>query len=197
MWRGVATEPLSRANCARAFRICSSNRALPGDFHGWSPAGLAIARTGTLEPHSGRGAFIPFLLVDSEAIVQEKLQPPNPSGAWQHLAISDGWTRPRHSSDDQAQLMTTCMETWLMADHRVLEDYFSGLKMNRLLPAERLEWRRKEQIIQALKGATASSRKGKYDKGRDSFVLLGLVDPDQLERWLPARAFNHALISES
>ena len=81
--------------------------------------------------------------------------------------------------------MATCMETWLIADHSALRDYFPDLNPDRLLPVQGLEGRRKEEVIQALKHATASFRKGGYQKGRNSFVLLGLVDPSQLERRLP------------
>ena len=131
------------------------------------------------------GDGYPILLVDSEAIVQTQHQPPSSSGAWQHLAANDKWTRPRQVSDDQAQLMATCMETWLIADHNAISKCFSGLNPNRLLAPHGLEKRPKEEVIQALKSATASSSKGRYKKGRDSFVLLGLVDPNQLESSLP------------
>jgi len=131
------------------------------------------------------GSVYPILLVDSEAIVQAQHQPPRSSGAWRHLAVSDHWTRPRNASDDQAQLMATCMETWLIADHRALQGYFAGLRPGRLLPVEGLETRRKEEVNQALKDATASSRRGRFDKVRDSFALLALVDPSRLEHRLP------------
>lgn len=132
-----------------------------------------------------RGNSYPILLVDSESVVQSQHQPPNSSGAWQHLDSSDHWTQPIQASNDQAQLMAACMETWLMADHKVWLSYSPGLNPGRLLPVKGLEERQKEDVIQALKSATASSRRGRYDKGRDSFAVLGLVDPTRLERWLP------------
>ncbi len=64
--------------------------------------------------------------------------------------------------------MATCMETWLIADHSALRDYFPDLNPDRLLPVQGLEERRKEEVIQALKHATASFRKGGYQKGRNS-----------------------------
>lgn len=131
------------------------------------------------------GGGYPILLVDSEVMVRTRHQPPNPSGAWAHLASSDGWKRPVEASDDQAQLMATCMETWLIADRRALHSYFPGLNQDRLPPIEGLEGRPTEDVIEALKRATVSSGRGKYDKGRHSFPVLGLVDPSRLELRLP------------
>ena len=131
------------------------------------------------------GSGYPILLVDSESVVRRQHRPKRSSGAWEHLAASDNWIRPSQASDDQAQLMATCMETWLIADHRALQTVFSDLNPDRLLPLEGLEGRSKEETIRALERATSPSRRGSYAKGRDSFAVLGIVNPSQLEQWLP------------
>ena len=127
----------------------------------------------------------PLLLVDSEGPVASANQPPNPSGAWRHLDSQDGWRRPDAAQDDQAQLMVTCMETWLVADRSALISHFPGMNQNALPSSVGLESRRKEDVSAALDNSTSPSRKGRYDKSRDSFDLLGKIDPVALKRDLP------------
>lgn len=131
------------------------------------------------------GKDFPVLLVDSEVTIQDRHQPPISSGVWHHLLSNDRWMRPQQAADDQAQLMVTSMETWLVADRQALMDYFPGLIAGRLPPVEELERRSTEEIIQALKRSTESSTKGRYNKSHHSFALLGLLNPTELERRLP------------
>ena len=139
-----------------------------------------------------RDGEYPILLVDSEEVVANANQPDaNPSGgAWRHLAQRDQWQRPSAANDDQAQLMVTTMETWLLADRQALVAYFPDLNDNSLPADFDLESRRKADIVGALQkatkpsSATKSSSKG-YDKGNHSFDLLGRVNPDELKRGLP------------
>ena len=135
----------------------------------------------------------PILLVDSEDPVADDNQPDaNPSGTWRHLSgPSDHWTRPSGAADDQAQLMVTTMETWLLADGRTLIDYFfpamsgSAMSASALLPDANLESHRKKKIAYTLRNATQSSSKGRYRKGSHSFDLLGKVEPEELKSRLP------------
>ena len=136
----------------------------------------------------------PVLLVDSEGPVASANQLHNPSGAWRHLQSQDRWQRPSAAQDDQAQLMVTCMETWLVADRSAVGSHFPGMNQNTLPPSVGLEGLRKEDVSAALGNATSPSRKGRYDKRRDSFDLLGKVDPVELKRELPHfRRFIDAL----
>ena len=136
----------------------------------------------------------PVLLVDSEGPVASANRTHNPSGAWRHLNSQDGWRRPNAAQDDQAQLMVTYMETWLVADRSAVGSHFPGMNQNALPSRVGLESRRKEDVQAALDSATSPSRKGIYDKTRDSFDLLGKVNPVELKRELPHfRRFIDAL----
>ena len=109
----------------------------------------------------------PILLVDSEDPISSNLP-------WEHLYLRDSWDRPAGASDDQAQMMATCMETWIMADHEALQKVFgSCLRREALLPANNLEERSRQELLAALKSATNNCGKNKgYDKGERSFQLL-------------------------
>ena len=128
----------------------------------------------------------PILLVDSEDPVADANQPDaDPSGAWRHLAQRDGWTRPDGAADDQAQLMVTAMETWLLADRQALAAYFSGMNASALPADTELEDRRREDVLRALDNAARPSSKGGYAKGSDAFALLAQADPTALRSRLP------------
>jgi hypothetical protein len=118
----------------------------------------------------------PILLVDSEDPISSNLP-------WEHLYLRDRWDRPVGASDDQAQMMATCMETWIMADHESLQKVFgSCLRRGALLPANKLEERSRQELLAALKSATDNCGKNKgYDKGERSFQLLAELNPRSLE----------------
>ena len=133
------------------------------------------------------GDGYPILLVDSENRVADDNQPDaNPSGAWRHLSgPPDRWMRPSDAADDQAQLMVTTMETWLLADRRTLIAYFPAMNANALPSDVDLESRGKPEVAAALRNATRSSSRGRYHKGHHSFDLLGRVRPEELKNRLP------------
>ena len=140
------------------------------------------------------GKSYPILLVDSEDLVDHANQSYNPFGAWQHLHSRDKWERPDSALSDQAQMMVTCMETWIVADRNTLRNYFPILNENPLPNVLQLESCTRKDINSALKNATATSQKGAYKKGRDSFDLLGKLNPDELKSKLPHfRRFVNAL----
>jgi hypothetical protein len=129
----------------------------------------------------------PILLVDSEDPVGEVETTPASRAAWAHLKARDNWSRPKGAASDQAQLMVTCMETWLMADREALRECFrSGLRENALLPEEGLESRARGQVQDGLEQATRDcGRDRAYRKGRRSFTVLACLDPDTLKQRLP------------
>ena len=131
------------------------------------------------------GIVEPILLVDSEDLVTHQHMTHSPSGAWEHLNSRDNWIRPRNAQDDQAQLMVTTMETWLIADRDALAKFFPGLNENQLPAPHSPEERGKEDVLAGLTSATSASSKGRYNKGRHSFELLGMVNPEELKRQLP------------
>ena len=120
------------------------------------------------------------LLVDSEDPVTQGNSP------WVHLHSRDGWTKPSGATDDCAHLMVVCMETWFLADkdedESELAKYFGqGFNKNLLPKNSRIEEISKPDVENGLKSATRQSTpKGEYDKGRDSFAILALIDPNKV-----------------
>ena len=120
------------------------------------------------------------LLIDSEAPVSDI------DRAWDHLRQRDGWQRPPDAHDDQVFLMTTCMETWIVADRNALGEHFGQyLQDSALPPLNNLEDRPRGVVQNSLRRATNNST-GPYTKGPKSFELLGKLDPDTLESCLPS-----------
>ena len=86
---------------------------------------------------------------------------------------------------DQAQLMVTCMETWLMADRAALNEFFGPkLREKSLLPLEQLEERPRECVQQSLTQATKNCANA-YQKGDRSFQVLAYAAPETLKQHLP------------
>ena len=81
--------------------------------------------------------------------------------------------------------MVTTMETWLLADRTTFVGHFPGITESSLPPDVVLETRSKADVSAAIDAATRLSEKGKYYKGRDSFDLLGKVNPKVLKAKLP------------
>ena len=122
---------------------------------------------------------VPLLLVDSE----------RPVGAghsvWQHLRASDRWNKPAGAGNHDAFLMVQIMETWFLADHNALRNYFgSRFRDNALGQWVALEDVPKDSVLNALRNATARCPK-RYAKGRVSFELLGQVNPARVEAACP------------
>ena len=150
-----------------SIRPCGSRRSAYEDFS-------------TAQKTRGENDY-PILLVDSETVVT--LAP------WEHLKArrEDNWDRPDGAEDEQAQLMVTCMETWIVADRAALKKVFKqGFNEGVLPPQEDLEQRTKEEVQQKLEDAThACGRDRKYEKGKRSFQLAEELNPDTLEPLLP------------
>jgi len=127
-----------------------------------------------------------ILLVDSEDPLQGEYSVETME-AWKHLKSRDNWDQPAGVSDDQAQLMTTCMETWIMADQKTLGEFFGKcLRANALLPDTDLESRLRQAVLKALEHATKDCGRDKvYCKGDLSFKLLAALQPSVLEQKLP------------
>ena len=141
----------------------------------------------TIYVEGGGDNTYPILLVDSEAPVQNASEDPDADSAWKHLTSRDGWACPNGVNADQAQLMTTCMETWIMADRVGMRTIFgTELQQSALLPEEQLETRNRHQVQNALEHATRNCGRNKaYRKGRRSFQVLAQLSPDTLTQHLP------------
>ena len=119
------------------------------------------------------------LLVDSEDTVADL------NATWNHLRQRDSWTRPAGANDEQVLLMTTCMETWIVADRDTLAAHYGPcLQPSALPPTDNLESRRRDDIQRSLERATRSCT-APYAKGPQSFAILGRLNPNTLAPLLP------------
>ena len=121
------------------------------------------------------------LLVDSEGPTSEGV------GVWSHLKDRDKWSPPKGVSDDNAHLMVQCMEAWFLADRETLAGFFgTGFRASALPGRPDVENVSKKRLIDALQNATRQCRpKGRYNKGRHSFQLLGQLDPAKVTKASP------------
>jgi len=130
--------------------------------------------------HSANSASSVMLLVDSEDPVADIEQ------TWSHLQQRDDWVKPHGADDNQVLLMTTCMETWMVADRDTLKSHYRrDCFMESALPAlTNLESRDRSSIQNALVNATRAC-KNSYSKNKRSYELLGelkrrALDTDRL-----------------
>lgn len=129
------------------------------------------------------------LLVDSEDPI------PDTEATWDHLQRRDGWNKPHGTADDQVLLMTTCMETWIVADREALSDHYGQCLQETALPTpNNLESRPRDQIQDALALATRSCS-NRYAKGKRSFQILAKLSPAVLEK-LPSFARMCRILEE-
>lgn len=146
-------------------------------------------KTKARELRDGEAAI---LLVDSEDPVKD------PSRPWAHVAarIGDEWERPDGATDDSIHFMATCMETWIVADRKALQERYGKDLRERHLPEANaaLERRRRQEVLKALFDATGGAeRERAYAKGKKSFELLAQVDPAALRILPHYRRFETAL----
>lgn len=115
------------------------------------------------------------LLIDSEDPVRDTEQP------WTHLRNRDAWHKPPHVVDDQVFLMTTCMETWIVADRATLRAHYQeGFQENALPPLHELERRDRTELFTKLSAATRGCTNA-YKKGARSFGIVGKLNPSALQ----------------
>ena len=151
-----------KRQCRKGFQELMANAGFGGRLPKVVACGPRDSAFRSFERALRSGDGYPILLVDSEdPVAGANRYDANPSGAWRHLVQHDRWTRPSGSKDDQAQLMVTTMETWLLADRQTLIGYFPAMSANALPPDADLESRRKQDVTVALRNATRSSSKGR------------------------------------
>jgi hypothetical protein len=143
--------------------------------------GDALARFQIALKNAHNDDFI-GLLLDSEAPLTDI------DAAWAHLQVFDKWTKPRNASDRQVLFMTTCMETWIVADIATLRTHYAqGFQERALPPLHNLEERSREEIQGALERATRNCTNA-YTKGKRSFAVLAELNPAVLAAHLPSFA---------
>lgn len=135
--------------------------------------------------HSGNKAGYVAMLIDSEEPMADVEK------TWDHLArvtTVGQWSRPKGATDDQVFMMTTCMETWIVADQKSIRDHYgTGFAVKELPSAIDLEQRHRHYVQGRLVDATASCS-NYYKKGARSFAVLAILDPLTLEKLLPSFA---------
>jgi hypothetical protein len=114
----------------------------------------------------------------TQSILSQLRDPP-----WQHVAQRPGdeWEQPAGATEDHLHLMVQCMEAWFLADRRALGEYFGQGFQESALPAATCvpEDVGKPDLYKRLKQATSKTKtKGAYDKGKHSFKLLAMLDPN-------------------
>lgn len=128
---------------------------------------------------SGGREFV-AMLIDSELPLADV------DAAWQHLSMNEGWRRPAGARDEQVLFMTTCMETWIVADRNALTGHYgSRLQVAALPSLHELETRQREAVLNGLERATRDCPNA-YKKGKRSFEVLAKLNPGILEQHLPS-----------
>jgi hypothetical protein len=131
-----------------------------------------------------------ILLVDSEDPMADIEK------TWAHLKSRDNWDAPGGATDDQVLMMTTCMETWIVADRAALRSHYgSELKEDRLPPLVNLENRGRHAIQDALQSATKDC-KNTFEKGKKSFQVLAVLNPETLEVYCASFARDRRILEE-
>jgi len=143
--------------------------------------------------HKAGGADYIAMWIDSEESMTDIEQ------AWKHLAEVTTvavWERPEGAVDDQVLFMTTCMETWIVADRAALrEHYKQALNENPLPHTDGLEAKQRHAVQLALETATKYCRNG-YAKGKRSFEILEKLNPAVLRQHLPSFVRVNRILKE-
>ena len=120
------------------------------------------------------------MLIDSEDPVVDLEK------TWDHLNSRDQWDKPTAAIDEQVLFMTTCMETWIVADRAALTEHYGHmLQENALSPLNNLEARNRHDVHDNLVHASRNCSNA-YSKGKRSFELLTKLDPAILKQHLPS-----------
>ena len=95
--------------------------------------------------HPARGDAYVAMWIDSEEPLNDAQK------LWDHLKRHGGWEKPAGAVDEQVLFMTTCMETWIVADRAALrEHYGSSLQEKVLPPMDNLERRSRDDVQERL-----------------------------------------------
>ena len=130
--------------------------------------------------HESNKAEYVAMLIDSEEPVS------NPEETWDHLRNCERWERPDGADDEQVLFMTTCMESWIVADRDTLGQHYGSRLQESALPSLiGLEQSNRQDIQEGLKRATRNCSNA-YQKGKRSFEILGKLKPETMESYLPA-----------
>jgi hypothetical protein len=128
--------------------------------------------------HESNKAEYVAMLIDSEEPVIDHEK------TWDHLKNHDSWAQPVGADDEQVLFMTTCMETWIIADRDTLRQHYGSSLQESALPSlSGLEQSSRQEVQEGLKHATCNCSNA-YQKGKRSFEILGKLKPEVLESLL-------------
>lgn len=166
-----------RAKCRKGFQAFFAKSDLAGRLPKVVASGSRSSAFDKFKAarHQAKSDELPMLLVDSEGPVS------GGSGTWSHLKAHDNWDKPSGAADDDGHLMVECMEAWFLADKDTLASHFgTGYSANAIPADPSIERVPKRDIEDGLRNATRNCSRGRYDKGRDSFAILGKLDPQKV-----------------
>ena len=143
--------------------------------------------------HSMKAGSYVAMWIDSEEPMA------NIEAAWNHLenvTTVDRWIRPPNADDDQVLFMTTCMETWIVADRDALKEHYGHeLQDSALPPLVNLELRSRYDVQKKLIHATRNCSNA-YSKGPRSFEILAKLSPAALIEYLPSFVRVRRILNE-
>jgi hypothetical protein len=141
--------------------------------------GAAFDHFTTAHETAATGEYVALLIDSEDAMADDE-------AAWAHLAARDGWDRPQDADDEQALLMTTCMETWIVVDRAALARHYGQKLTTSALPSlANVESRPRHDVQTRLVNATKKCANA-YAKGKRSFEVLGELDPEAIKPHLPS-----------
>lgn len=180
-----------QVRCREGFRTLFEKAGLTGRLPRLSACGGRNSAFDDFKTaHAGKGTddFI-ALLVDSEDPVADIEK------TWNHLKSRDGWEIPAGALDAQVLLMTTSMETWIVADRAALMNHYGHkLQENALPTLHDLERQNRHEVHDKLVRATRHCSNA-FAKGKRSFEVLGVLNVSTLQT-LPSFARMLRILKE-
>jgi len=181
-----------RARCREGFSKLLENCGFKGRLPRLTACGgrRAVFDRFTVD-HLSKGATdYVAMIVDSEDPLASL------DATWEHLRNRDKWEKPAGVVDEQVLLMTTCMETWIVADRKALASHYGAeLQAAALPPLAGLEQRPRHDVQDKLARATRNCTNA-YEKGKRSFAVLAVLSPDALQQYLPSFARARRILDE-
>jgi hypothetical protein len=173
--------------CCEGFRKLLENCGFKGRMpHLVACGGREGAMDDFKTAHSQRMADYVALLIDSEKPLASV------NAGWAHFKRE----KPAGAGDDQVLFMTTCMETWIVADRNALAAHYgAALQTSALPPLDNLELRGRDDIQAKLARATRKCTNA-YEKGKRSFAVLAKLKPDTLQEHLPSFARAREILNK-
>ena len=183
---------MTNIRCREGFtRLLESCGFDVGKFDVIASGGRGEAWNDFQDAHAdAEGAYYVAMLIDSEEPVA------NIHETWAHLNQYDNWQMPVGTQDDQVLFMVTCMETWIVTDRTALREQFGqDLQTDDLPELDDLEQLSPGNLKDRLESATQLCP-DPYNKGRNSFEILGKLNPSVLEHHLPSFRRTRRILSD-